>query len=201
MRVAASDAIGVEVLPPILAQLHEQYPQLQIELSLSNRTEDLLQREADIAIRMVRPVQQALVARRVGVVKLGLHAPRSYLARRGAPGSLADLPSHALIGFDHESLFIRRIKRELGGLERAMFALRADSDLAQLAAIRAGFGIGVCQVNVARRDPQLVRLLPDELTVELETWVAMHEDLRNTRRCSVVFAALVDGLTAYLAET
>lgn len=199
VRISASEAVGIEVLPPILAALHRQYPQLQIELSLSNSPEDLLRREADIAIRMVRPSQDALVARRVGMIELGLHARRDYLGRRGTPTSLAGLQGHALIGFDHESMFIRRVKQQLGGLTRASFALRADSDLAQLAAIRAGFGIGVCQVNVARRDPQLVRILPAELAIELDTWIVMHEDLRETRRCSVVFAALVDGLTSYIA--
>ncbi len=198
VRIAASEAVGIEVLPPILTALHGQYPQLHIELSLSNAPEDLLRREADIAIRMVRPTQDALVARRVGVIALGLHARRDYLARRGTPTSLAELDAHALIGFDHENAFIRRVKQQLGGLTRASFALRADSDLAQLAAIRAGFGIGVCQVNVARRDPQLVHVLPAALAIELDTWVVMHEDLRESRRCSVVFAALVDGITSYI---
>lgn len=198
MRIAASEAVGVEVLPPILARLHQQYPQLQIELSLSNASEDLLRREADIAVRMVRPSQEALVARRVGAIELGMHASTSYLARRGRPASLADLPGHALIGFDHESLFIRRVKPLIGNLTRDMFAYRTDSDLAQLAAIRAGFGIGFCQVKVAQRSPDLVRLLPDQLSVGLDTWVTMHEDLRETKRCSVVFSALVNGLESYI---
>lgn len=198
VRIAASEAVGVEVLPPILARLHQQYPLLQIELSLSNATEDLLRREADIAVRMVRPTQEALVARRVGVIELGLHAARPYLERRGTPTTLAELANHTLIGFDHENLFIRRVKPLFGNLTRDMFAFRADSDLAQLAAIRAGFGIGICQARVARRNPDLVRLLPDQMRIDLDTWVTMHEDLRESKRCSVVFAALVDGLESYI---
>lgn len=198
VRVTASEAVGCEVLPPILARLHAQYPRLQIELAVSNRPQDLLRREADIAVRMLAPAQDALIARRVGAIELGLFAHRDYLARRGTPASLADLHGHALIGFDHESAFIRRLKHHLGDLTRAMFALRSDSDLAQLAAIRAGFGIGICQSRIARRDAKLVRVLPALFAIELDTWVAMHEDLRNSKRCSVVFSALVDGLASYI---
>ncbi|MES2318575.1 MAG: LysR family transcriptional regulator [Pseudomonadota bacterium] len=198
VRITASEVVGCEVLPPILARLHEQYPDLQIELAVTNRAQDLLRREADIAVRMVRPVQEALVARRIGAIELGLHAHRDYLARRGTPATLAELRTHALIGYDHETAFIRSMKHHLGDLTRANFALRSDSDLAQLAALRAGFGIGICQVGVARRDPALVRVLPDAFAPALDTWLAMHEDLRETKRCAVVFAALADGLASYI---
>ena len=198
VRITASEAVGCEVLPPILARLHQQHPELQIELAVSNRPQDLLRREADIAVRMLAPAQEALVARRIGAIELGMFAHRSYLERRGVPSALADLPTHALIGFDHENAFIRRLKHHLGDLTRSMFALRSDSDLAQLAAIRAGFGIGICQAGIARRDPQLVRVLPELFSIELDTWLAMHEDLRNSKRCTVVFAALADGLTSYM---
>jgi len=198
VRVTASEAVGCEVLPPILSRLHQRYPELQIELSLSNRPQDLLKREADIAVRMLRPAQEALVARRIGAIDLGLYAHRAYLQRRGTPATLAELRTHAMIGYDHESAFIRGIKHHLGGLTRSMFALRADSDLAQLAAIRAGFGIGICQAGIARRDPALVRVLPDALSIKLDTWVAMHENLRDSPRCAVVFSALADGLASYI---
>ncbi|MDB6000339.1 MAG: Transcriptional regulator, LysR family [Rhizobacter sp.] len=197
VRITASDVIGVEVLPPILAGLRERHPDLVIELSLTNRITDLLRREADIAVRMLRPTQEALVARRIGAVELGLHAQRAYLERHGTPASWAELGAHTLIGFDQETAFIRGMRKHLGGLRRESFALRTDSDLAQLAAIRAGVGIGICQVGLARRDG-LVRLLPDRLSLELDTWVTLHEDLRDSPRCKVTFEALVAGLEGYV---
>jgi DNA-binding transcriptional LysR family regulator len=197
VRITASEVVGAEVLPPILAKLHETHPELVIELVLSNRTEDLLRREADIAVRMVRPTQQALVVRRVGDIELGLHARRDYLERRGTPSSVDDLRGHTLIGFDHENAFIRSVRARGIPLERGMFALRSDSDLAQLAAIRAGFGIGVCQVALARQSTDLVRLLPKSFSFKLEVWIAMHADLRSSARCRVVADALAAGLTAY----
>ena len=197
VRITASEVIGCEVLPPIISALHERYPELHIELALSDRAQDLLKREADITVRMVQPVQEALIARRAGHVELGLHAHRDYLARRGTPATLAALREHTLIGYDHESAFIRAMKHHLGGLTRAMLTVRADSNMAQLAFIRAGFGIGICQSAIAARDPALVRLLPDAFAIRLDTWIVMHEDLRESKRCAVVFAALADGLSSY----
>jgi len=197
VRVTASEVIGVEVLPPMLAALREQHPELVIELVLSNRMGDLLHREADIAVRMLRPAQDALVARRVGGIDVGLHAHRRYLDAHGTPRTPDDLARHALIGFDTETAYIRKLQERFPELTRARMAFRADSDLAQLAAIRAGHGIGFCQARLAERDPSLVRLLKTALVFTMDTWVAMHEDLRDSPRCAVVFAALVQGLGAY----
>jgi len=83
--------------------------------------------------------------------------------------------------------------------QRKAFSLRADSDLAQLALLRAGCGIGVCQAHLARRDPVLVRVLPG-WSMRLETWVSMHEDLRRSPRCQAAFEALASGLATLLAQ-
>lgn len=108
---------------------------------------------------------------------------------------VADLHRHDLIGFDTETSFIRAAMRHLPGIDRSMFALRVDSDAAQFAAVQAGFGIGICQTAVARRDPALVRILEDELALSLPVWIVMHEDLRRVARCRAVFDALVTGMS------
>lgn len=198
VRVTASEVMGVEVLPPILAQLQGAHPDLRVELVLTNRVQDLLQREADIAVRMTQPKQEQLIARRVGTVQLGLHAHQQYLHQRGTPQSVEDLAQHALIGFDEETPFVRAARKGFPVWQREAFAIRTDSDVAQLALIRAGCGIGICQVPLVARDPQLVHLLPEGFTLGLETWLTMHEDLRNTPRCKVTFDALLQGLQAYM---
>lgn len=199
VRITASEVVSVEVLPPILTALRQEHPELVLELVLSNQMDDLLRREADIAVRMVQPTQGALIARRVGAVELGMHARPDYLARCGTPKRVEELANHSLIGFDKETARLRRMQSTIGGFDRSLFALRADSDLAQLAMIRAGFGLGVCQVGLARREG-LVRVLPNPFSFPLDTWVAMHEDLRDSPRCAVTFAALVAGLAAYTSE-
>jgi DNA-binding transcriptional LysR family regulator len=198
VRITASEVVGAELLPPVLAALRQAYPALVLELALSSRLEDLLQRQADIAVRMVPPTQEALLARRVGAIELGLHAHKDYLLQHGTPQEMPQLLRHTLIGFDRETAFTRSATRHLNGLRRDHFALRTDSDLAQLAMIRAGYGIGMCQVPLARRDAALVRIMPEQFCSQLETWVVMHADLRNSTRCRVTFDALVEGLQQYV---
>jgi DNA-binding transcriptional LysR family regulator len=94
VRVSASEVVGVEVLPPLLAGLRDRHPDLMVELVLSNDVQDLLHQEADIAIRMVRPNQERLVARSIGRIELGLHAHQGYLGRRGH-AALAGRPGRA----------------------------------------------------------------------------------------------------------
>ena len=200
VRISAGEVLGIEVLPTILAALRARYPELVIELVLSNSLDGLPQREADVAVRMVEPAHPACVSRHVGSITLGLHAHERYLNQRGVPSTLKDLSRHDLVGFDRRTPMIRSMLNGVSGFERTRFALRADSDLVQFAAIRAGFGIGVCQVPLAARSPELVRVLADELRLDLDTWIVMHEDLRSSPRCRVVLDALVDGLATYTSD-
>jgi len=198
VRVSASEVVGVEVLPPIITRLRQQHPQLKVELVLTNRLSDLLQLEADIAVRMVRPSQEQLLAQRIGLIEVGLHARDDYLHQHGTPQELIDLTDHAVIGYDRENAFIRSLA--VKGFERGTFALSSDSDLAQLALIRAGAGIGGCQVKLAQQDTRLRRVLPEAFALKLDTWVTMHEDLRNSPRCRATFDALVAGLQRYIQD-
>jgi DNA-binding transcriptional LysR family regulator len=197
VRITASDIVGVEVLPPMLAGFHDAYPDVSIELTLSNRVEDLLRRDADIAVRMVRPTQGALLAKRVGAVRLGLFAHRRLIEAHGMPDRLDD-PRFAAIGFDRDLATVRALRDRQLNFERESFAFRSDNDLAQLAAIRAGFGIGAAQIAIAARDPDLVPVLEGQFRYELEVWVAMHEDLKTSRRMRLMFDWLVEGLGDYV---
>ena len=200
VRISASEVIAVEVLPKIFAELQEKYPGLELELSASDLVEDLLNQEADIAVRMTTPRQAALLNRRIGVLVMGLFAHRAYLDRHGMPTDLADLPRHRMIGFDRQLAYIRDILRDRPLLADLRFQFRADSNLAQLAAIRAGVGIGVCQIALGRPDPDLVEVLPGLLDFGLETHVVMHESLKTTPRYRATFDALVTGLLDFVGQ-
>jgi len=200
VRISASEVIGAEVLPPMLSAFRAQHPGVTVELSLSNQTADLLRRDADIAIRMVRPIQKALVARRIGKTVLGLHASRAYVEAHGVPRDLAELQRHPLIGFDRMPSVSSRGMKLPPQLTRESFAFRCDSDLGQLAAIRAGFGIGVCQYGVAAT-PRLVAILAEHVHFDLEVWVVMHEALRKTPRMKLMFDHLVTEMSSYVARS
>lgn len=201
VRVTASEVVGAEILPPILADLQQHFPDLVVELVLSNRVDNLLRRDADVAVRMVEPQQDALLTRRVGTIGLGLFAHRRYADRHGLPERVEQLNDHRLIGFDQETPLVRAGRRALPFMDHVRFRLKTDSDLAALAAIRCGYGIGICQKGIAARDPDLLPVLPGLLdALPLPTWVVMHEDLRSTRRCRAVFDALVTGLVPWMAQ-
>jgi DNA-binding transcriptional LysR family regulator len=198
VRISASEIVGAEILPSMLARLRREYPALEFELVLSNAVDNLLRRDADIAVRMVEPAQEALVVRKLGTVSLGLHAHKDYLERAGTPASLGDLAGHSVIGFDRETPAIRAMRSRVPGAETLRYAFRADSDIAQWRAIQAGFGVGICQVRLAKPDRDLVHLLAEAFELQLGVWLAMHENLRATPRCRAVFDGLASGLADYL---
>jgi DNA-binding transcriptional LysR family regulator len=201
VRLTASIVVGGEVLPPILTAFHEKHPHIAIELVLSDANQDLLRRDADIAVRMVRPKQEALIAKKIGTVGLGLFGHRRYLEKHGTPRTADEVARHSIIGFDRETAFIQGLRRSGLPLNREMFALRTDADLAQLNALRAGFGLATSQIGIARRDPNLVQVLPDVFAFGIEMWLAMHKDLRGTRRMRLLFDHLAEGLSAYAATS
>jgi DNA-binding transcriptional LysR family regulator len=200
VRVTASEIVGSKVLPAILTQLHQTYPSIKIELVLSDKADNLLTREADIAIRMFKPQQSALIAKKLGSIEVALHAHKTYLDKRGRPKQIADLQNHSLIGFDTETEFIRNLAAKFAALKRSQFSLKTDSNLAQLAAICSGFGIGFCQVGLARQEKSLERVLPNHLSFKMETWIVMHENLKSNPSCLAVFNTLRDDLLIYISK-
>ena len=198
VRVAASDVVGIEVLPAILARFRQQHPGIDVELVLSNKNEDLTRRDADVAVRNARPTQNSLVARKVGELMLGFHATPEYLAERGSPSTFDELVEHPLIGFDRDMPDIEGVEFDRP-ITRDLFALRTDNDVAQLAALKAGFGIGVCQKQIARREG-LVPIMPDAFGFKLDVWICMHESLRGSPRMRLMFDHLAKELGAYAAE-
>lgn len=180
------------------ARFRESHPGITLELAVSNRNEDLLRRDADIAVRMVRPRQKSLVARRIGKTAIGFYAHRNYAKKHGLPKTVADLDKHSLIGFDRDDWALRSLGPLPQAVTRDSFSFRCDSDLAQFAALKAGTGIGGCQQNIARRFKELVPVLADAIRFELEVWIAMHEDMKSTGRVRLLFDHLATGLSGFV---
>lgn len=198
VRITASEIIGVEVLPPILSALKTRHPGLSFEVALTNSIENVLRHDADIAVRMVRPTQDGLLARKVALIPLGFYAHESWIVRQGEPVSLMEvLASGSLIGYDREPGLIRVLTASGFPAIPTDFGFRSDSDLAQLAALRAGLGVGVCQKALAARDPKLRQVLP-ALTFELETWLVIHPNLRSVSRVRTTLDELARGLISYV---
>ncbi len=193
VRISVSEVIGIEVLPGLLRPLQERHPDLIFEIELSNATADLIDQQVDVAIRMYRPEQKALIARKIRSIELGLFAHRDYLAAFGNPASLAEIEGHRFIGPDRNRAD-RRIAELIAGERQLTWSLKTDSHPAQIAAARAGLGIAVVQQGIAAREPDLVRVLPNVVLPKLETWVVTHENLRQLPRVAAVFDHLVSEL-------
>ncbi len=200
VRISASEIMGTFVLPSILAEVRSRYPDIVLELALNNRTDDLLRRDADLAVRMTRPKQDGLVARKLGVVRLGLYAHRTYITRHGLPETLEDLKRHHIVGFDRDDHSARSVAKGTLPISRDIFSFRVDSDVAQVMAVRAGLGIGMVQKALAQPDPELVPVLASRIAIDLECWLAVHGDQKDVSAIRAVSDGLATGLTGWIAH-
>lgn len=195
VRITASAVMSVTYLPPLIAALRRDEPRIEIELVPSDATSNLHYREADIALRMYRPTQLDLVTRHLGDIPLTLCAARDYLARRGTPRDATDLAGHDLVGYDRSPLLEEGFRR--GGLDigRSGFATRCDDNVAYVALVRAGCGIGIVQAGLVAADPDLVALDLGVAVPHLPLWLTAHETTRQTPRIAFVWDRLVTGLS------
>lgn len=193
VRVSCTGPVAQEILPPSLARLRADHPELGVDVVEDPLATDLHRRDADLAIRMFPPQQASLVARRVGSTCTRLYASRAYLARRGRPESLEDLARHDLIAPDRSPLFVSRARAL--GLDLDLAAFRTDSFAATTAWVRAGLAIGALLAAVADRDPDLVPLLAP--VAEHPVWLVTHPDLFGSAPVRAVWDQLGRDLPAF----
>jgi DNA-binding transcriptional LysR family regulator len=196
VRITTSEVAAVWLMPPVLAQLQAAEPGIQVELVASNALTNLLRREADIAVRMVRPAQQSLVARKLGDIPIVAAAHASYLARAGTPREPLDLLQHRLIGYDRDDT-MRRGFATLGlPVTNDHFALRTDSQVAYGRLVASGAGVGfVARYNLVHW-PGVVPLLPMLKIPPLPCWLAVHREIRGNAIVRRVYDFLADALPA-----
>jgi len=193
VRVTSSESFGVLVLPGLLVDLLAAEPGLHVELSATDGVQNLLRREADIAVRFFRPEQDDLITTRVGDVEFGLYAHADFLQRHGRPRDPTDLFGHFVGALDLQNTFEHA--QEMGyAMQRSHFKFQSGSELAQLSAIAAGVGCGVVPAYAARRTPRLERLFADSVVFQVPVWLCAHDDLRRSPRLRRVFDHLADSI-------
>ncbi|WP_297112951.1 LysR family transcriptional regulator [uncultured Devosia sp.] len=191
VRIGAPDGFGVAFLAPRLHELVERHPAMRIELVPVPRAFSLSRREADIAVTLERPREGRLVARKLTDYSLGLYASRGYLERNGTPKSLDDLRHHRLVGYVEDLLYTASL--DYTGVFSSEWRSRiaVSSAMGQTEAVRAGAGIGILHAFMARRDRDLVPLLPQHVLTR-SYWTVLHEDLRSIRRVGLVSEFLAE---------
>ena len=194
IRITASEIVATYTLPDILTRLHQAEPDIDIELVASDRTENLLQREADIAIRMYRPTQSDVITRKVAELKIGMFAAHTYIERRGAPRSFEDFQNHDVVGYDRDDQIIRGFAAAGFEVDRRFFSLRCDNQVVCWRFVVAGFGIGFNQVEIGEAEPGVAQLHIDAVLPTLPIWLTAHAELKTSRRVRRVFDFLGEHL-------
>jgi len=182
VRIAASEVVATYILPALLTEFRDLEPQIDIELVASNKIENLLSRDADMAVRMIKPVQEDLIAQKVNDMRLGAFASRQYLERHGTPAGAEELFSHRLVGYDRSDLITNQMSDFGYTHDRSMFAFRTDNQVANWELVKAGAGIGFGGVFIAQKCPDLVRLVPELSLPSLPMWLAAHQELKTNPR-------------------
>ena len=193
VRITASVIVANLMLPPMIAALRQAEPSIQIEIVASDTNQNLLRRDADIALRMADPTQNALIARKLGDTPLGLFATRGYFDRRGRVASKDDLRHHDLIGLDRGEFLIRAFAAYGIGLMREEFVLRSDDGMLGWNLLLAGAGVGVGQLVLARRHEDLELVDGIKLSA-LPVWLVMSEEVRSNARIRRVADFLSDAI-------
>jgi DNA-binding transcriptional LysR family regulator len=196
VRLTASEVASAHILPPLLARLAMRHPEIQVELVASNDLNNLLEREADIAVRMVRPTQGTLIARHLADWPLGFYAHASHLAGL-PPVTPQNMLQQRWIGFDQSMQMIEGFRAGGFDVDRRLFHFRCDNQIVCYEAICAGLGLGVAMGPLAARQPELVQLLEEVPLPVLPVWLTAHRELRSSRRLRLVFDFLAEALVAW----
>ncbi len=191
VRLATLEMFADQIILPALATLLEKHPQLQVDLLVGLRTLDIARRQADIAVRIPRPIDSNLIGRKLGEFGVTAYASHRYLAARGAPKRGMGLSGHSLIDYLGAPPAIGA--PFLGeSLEGARLAMHTTSTFAQMKAVADGIGISVLPCCLADNRPELERVWPDERPTMRPVWMVMHQDLRRAARIRLVSNAIAE---------
>lgn len=194
VSVSATDLVAASLLPPLVRQLREQEPGIAIEVISSNALSDLLRREADIAIRHVKPDQPDLIARLIREAQANFYASTAFVAAHGHPRRAEEAADLPFVGSDRKGQFLGYLRQHGLPLSEANFSCYADHSVAHWTLVRQGMGIGAMMDEIARDTPDIVRVLDEVPPVRFPIWLVSHRELRTSRRIRVVFEALAQGL-------
>lgn len=194
VTVSATDVVASVLLPPLVKKLHDQEPGIAIDVIPSNALSDLLRREADIAIRHVKPDQPELIARLIREATAYFYASESWVNAHGHPRSAEDAARLSFVGSDRSGQYLGYLRTHGLPLSEANFSCYADHSVAHWALVRQGMGIGVMMEEIALATPGMVRVLDDLPPVRFPIWLVTHRELRTSKRIRMVFDALAQGL-------
>jgi len=198
VRITASVVVSHFLLPRIIAELRDAEPDIDVELVPSDTTENLIFREADIAIRMFRPTQLDIVTRKIGDSPMALYATGDLLSRFGQPANFEELRRLPFVGFDRSDMILRQFRDWGLDVTKAFFGVRCDDQAAYWKLVCAGCGVGGMQTVIGDAEPGVHRLDFQPELPPLPLWLAAHEAMHKTPRVKRVWDFLVDAVSRSL---
>ena len=198
VRITAPVGVSLWLLPPIIADMRKAAPEIQIELVPNDASDNLLFREADIAVRMYRPTQLDLVARQLGEMRLGLYGARHFVEAQEMPQDVEGLLEVGMVGHDREERIILGLREQGFAVDRHSFATRCDDQGVYWELVRAGCGLGFAPCRKGDADPDMVCLMRGPPVPSLPMWLAAHEEMRQTPRVARVWDMLAEALPPLL---
>ncbi|SDX16516.1 transcriptional regulator, LysR family [Ruegeria halocynthiae] len=196
VRITASDVMAAYILPDLLREIRTQAPRLRIDVIASNDIRDLMRREADIAIRHVRPDQPDLIAKLVQEASGHFYATTEYLNRAGRPTCKGELSQHEFISFGDTAQMIAYLKPLCINLSDENFRLGSQNGIVAWEYAKQGFGIAPMSQVVGDATPGVERVIPEMEPITFPIWLTTHRELHTSRRIRLVF----DLLAAFLSK-
>ncbi len=196
VSISASDGMATYILPDIVSRIRAEEPRLVIEIVASNALSGLKRREADIAIRHVRPAQPDLVGKLVREATASFYASRKWVAQHGHPANAAEVEDAEFIGFDSAGRTLEYL-RSLGlNLSPRNFHVICENSSVTWEMIKRGVGIGVMGDDIAASEECVVRILENVPLIRFPIWLVTHRESRTSRRIRLVFDILARELAA-----
>ena len=194
VTVTATDLVSAAILPGLLGDLREVAPGIHLRIIAANDIQNLMRREADIAIRHVRPTQPELIARHVGDLRANLYAVSVYLDKAGRPRTLRAVADHAFVGSPNSDQLMTTLHDKGIPARRESFVMSSESGVVQWELVKSGYGITFMPELLGEATPGIEKVLPDLPSLEFPVWLVTHRELRTSRRIRVVFDLLARGL-------
>ncbi len=200
VTVTATDLMSAAMLPAILAPLRQTAPGIRVRIVATGDIQNLMQREADIAIRHARPDQPELIARHVGDFRASLYAASVYLDRVGRPCKPRDVADHAFVGTPDPERLIGPLHDQGIPVRAESFVMSSDSNVVEWEMVKAGYGVSMQPEALGEAEPRMEKVLPSLPSLEFPIWLVTHRELRTNRRIRVVFDTLARGLAEVTAR-
>jgi len=196
VSVSATDTLATHLLPPLVRRLHATEPGITVEVISSDTLSDLLRREADIAVRHVKPEQPDLIARFIREAEANYYASEDWVRLHGHPRRAEEAAHLPFVGSDRSGQFLAYLRQHGLPVSEANFSCYSDHSMPHWALVRHGMGIGPMLDEIARDTPGMIRVLEDVPPLRFPIWLVSHRELRTSRPIRVVFDALAHSLAS-----